>query len=76
MQVWWRRPRAAPAGVRVLFSDPGVLADDVIRALVAAEPQGRPVVVATSDKAVVTSVCAQGAHSVPSRVLLQRLARS
>ena len=48
----------------------------VIRALVAAEPQGRPVVVATSDKAVVTSVCAQGAHSVPSRVLLQRLARS
>ena len=36
----------------------------------------RPVVVATSDKAVVASVCAQGAHSVPSRVLLQRLARS
>ena len=53
-----------------------VLADDVIRALVAGEPQGRPVVVATSDKAVVASVCAQGAHSVPSRVLLQRLARS
>ena len=50
--------------------------DDVIRALVAAEPQGRPVVVATSDKAVVSSVCAHGAHSVPSRVLLQRLARS
>ena len=59
-RAWWRRPRAAPAGVRVLFSDPGVLADDVIRALVAAEPQGRPVVVATSDKAVVTSVCAHG----------------
>jgi predicted RNA-binding protein with PIN domain len=71
---------AAPArgsrGVRVLFSDPGVLADDVIRALVAAEPHGRPVVVATSDKAVVGSVCAQGAHSVPSAVLLARLARS
>ena len=69
-------PTRGSRGVRVLFSDPGVLADDVIRALVAAEPQGRPVVVATSDKAVVTSVCAQGAHSVPSRVLLQRLARS
>jgi predicted RNA-binding protein with PIN domain len=63
-------------GVRVLFSDPGVLADDVIRALVAGEPQGRPVVVVTSDRAVVGSVCAQGAHSVPSAVLLQRLARS
>jgi predicted RNA-binding protein with PIN domain len=71
---------AAPArgsrGVRVLFSDPGVLADDVIRSLVAAEPHGRPVVVATSDTAVVGSVCARGAHSVPSAVLLARLARS
>ena len=69
-------PTRGSRGVRVLFSDPGVLADDVIRALVAAEPQGRPVVVATSDKAVVSSVCAHGAHSVSSRVLLQRLARS
>jgi len=69
-------PTRGSRGVRVLFSDPGVLADDVIRALVTAEPQGRPVVVATSDKAVVSSVCAHGAHSVPSRVLLQRLARS
>lgn len=71
---------AAPArgsrGVRVLFSDAGVLADDVIRALVAAEPQGRPVVVATSDKAVVESVCAYGAHGVASAVLLHRLART
>ena len=46
-------PTRGSRGVRVLFSDPGVLADDVIRALVAAEPQGRPVVVATSDRAVV-----------------------
>jgi predicted RNA-binding protein with PIN domain len=69
-------PTRGSRGVRVLFSDPGVLADDVIRALVAAEPQGRPVVVATSDKAVVGSVCALGAHSVPSAVLLHRLARS
>jgi predicted RNA-binding protein with PIN domain len=69
-------PTRGSRGVRVLFSDPGVLADDVIRALVAAEPKGRPVVVATSDKAVVESVCARGAHSVPSAVLLHRLARS
>ena len=69
-------PARGSRGVRVLFSDPGVLADDVIRALVAGEPKGRPVVVVTSDKAVVGSVCAHGAHSVPSAVLLSRFARS
>jgi predicted RNA-binding protein with PIN domain len=68
-------PTRGSRGVRVLFSDPGVLADDVIRSLVAAEPEGRPVAVATSDKAVIGSVCGQGAHAVPSTVLLQRLAR-
>jgi predicted RNA-binding protein with PIN domain len=68
-------PSAAPRGVRVLFSDPGVLADDVIRALVAAEPEGRPVVVVTSDRAVADSVRRRGAHPVPSAVLLSRLGR-
>jgi predicted RNA-binding protein with PIN domain len=68
-------PAAAPRGVRVLFSDPGVLADDVIRALVAAEPEGRPVVVVTSDRAVADSVRRRGAHPVPSAVLLARLGR-
>lgn len=63
-------------GVRVLFSDSGVLADDVIRALVAAEPQGRPVAVVTSDRAVVASVRACGAHSVPSSLLVGRIARA
>ena len=63
-------------GVRVLFSDPGVLADDVIRALVAAEPEGRPVVVASSDRAVADSVLRRGAYPVPSAVLLARLVRS
>ena len=67
-------PRGA-RGVRVLFSDPGVLADDVIRAIVAAEPHGRPVAVATSDRAVVVSVRASGAYAVPSTVLVTRLAR-
>lgn len=68
-------PTTAPRGVRVLFSDPGVLADDVIRAVVAAEPEGRPVVVVTSDRAVADSVRRRGAHPVPSPVLLARLGR-
>jgi len=68
-------PASAPRGVRVLFSDPGVLADDVIRALVTAEPEGRPVVVVTSDRAVADSVRRRGAHPVPSAVLLARLVR-
>lgn len=66
---------AAPRGVRVLFSDPGVLADDVIRELVTAEPAGRPVVVATSDRAVADSVRRHGAYAVPSAVLIARLGR-
>ncbi|HEX4226808.1 MAG TPA: NYN domain-containing protein [Pseudonocardiaceae bacterium] len=68
-------PSASPRGVRVLFSDPGVLADDVIRAIVAAEPEGRPVVVVTSDRAVADSVRRRGAHPVPSAVLIARLGR-
>jgi predicted RNA-binding protein with PIN domain len=69
-------PPRGSRGVRVLFSDPGVLADDVIRDLVAAEPQGRPVGGATSDRAVVESVRRSGAHAVPSAVLLKRLVRA
>ncbi|HWD06448.1 MAG TPA: NYN domain-containing protein [Amycolatopsis sp.] len=68
-------PASVPRGVRVLFSDRGVLADDVIRSLVAAEPKGRPMVVATSDRAVADSVRAAGAHSAPSAVLVSRLGR-
>lgn len=68
-------PAAGPRGVRVLFSDPGVQADDVIRALVDAEPQGRQLVVATSDREVVDSVRRRGARSVASAILLERLQR-
>ncbi|KAA5826776.1 NYN domain-containing protein [Saccharopolyspora hirsuta] len=68
-------PTAGPRGVRVLFSEPGVQADDVIRDLVSAEPKGRQVVVATSDRAVVTSVQRRGAYAVPSAMLLARLNR-
>ena len=43
---------AAPRGVKVVFSPEGVIADDVIRDLVAAEPHGRVVVVVTGDREV------------------------
>ena len=66
------QPRT-PRGVRVLFSAPDEIADDLIRRLVAAEPPGRPIVVVTSDQAVVTDVARAGAWTVPSAVLLERL---
>lgn len=66
-----RRPR----GVRVLFSDPGVTADEVIRSLVAAEPSGRPLIVVSSDREVADGIRRRGAHPVPSAILLDRLAR-
>ena len=69
-------PTRGRAGCGCCSATPGVLADDVIRDLVAAEPQGRPVVVATSDRAVVDSVRRRGAHTVPSAVLLGRLVRA
>jgi predicted RNA-binding protein with PIN domain len=65
----------APRGVRVLFSAPGEIADDVIRRLVAAEPEGRPVMVVSSDKEVATDVARAGAYAVPSALLLRRLDR-
>jgi predicted RNA-binding protein with PIN domain len=68
-------PAASPRGVRVLFSDRGVLADDVIRSLVAVEPPGRPMVVATSDRAVADSVRQRGAQAAPASVLVSRLGR-
>jgi predicted RNA-binding protein with PIN domain len=62
-----------PRGVRVLFSAPDEIADDLIRRLVAAEPPGRPVVVVTSDRQVVIDTARRGAWTVPSAVLLARL---
>lgn len=66
------QPRT-PRGVRVLFSAPDEIADDLIRRLVDLEPQGRPLVVVTSDQAVVADVMRAGAWAVPSAVLLERL---
>ncbi len=54
-----RPPVAAPRGVRVLFSPRGVIADDVIRDLVAAEPAGRVVVVVTADQEIARDVVAR-----------------
>lgn len=56
--------------VRVSFSPAGVLADDVLRAEVDAIDTHRPVVVVTSDQAVVQDVRANGANTLPSDVFL------
>ncbi|MEJ7649193.1 MAG: NYN domain-containing protein [Nakamurella sp.] len=68
-------PAGHQRGVRVLFSPEGTIADDVIRDLVDAEPTGRPVVVVTSDRAVMTDVGAAGARVARSEVLLAALGR-
>lgn len=65
-----------PRGVRVLFSRYGVIADDVIRDLVAAEPAGRAVVVASSDQAVARDVVASGFRVVAAGALSSLLERS
>ncbi|CCK30673.1 hypothetical protein BN159_6294 [Streptomyces davaonensis JCM 4913] len=64
---------APPRGVRVLFSKPGVTADELIRQLVRAEPPGRPVIVVSTDREVADGVAKAGARPVASAVLLKRL---
>ncbi len=71
-----RRPPVQPAvprGVRVLFSAADEIADDLIRRLVAAEPEGRPVVVVTNDQQIVRDTRRDAVWSVPSEALLARL---
>jgi YacP-like NYN domain len=60
----------------VLFSPVGVIADDVIRELVAAEPPGRPVVVVSSDQQLVRDVARAGARPVAATALVRLLGRS
>ena len=67
-------PPASTRGVRVLFSS-GEIADHLIRRLVAAEPEGRPVAVVTSDREVADDVQAMGAVAIGSPALVARLAR-
>jgi predicted RNA-binding protein with PIN domain len=67
---------APPRGVRVRFSRTGETADELIRRLVRAEPQGRPVVVVSTDREVAEGVKKAGARPVSSLLLLNRLARA
>ena len=66
---------AARRTVRVRFSPKGVIADDVIRELVEAEPTGRPVVVVTTDRELATSVTKKGARAVASMALIQAMGK-
>lgn len=65
-----------PRGLRVLFSRPGEQADDLIRRLVAAEPAGRVVIVASSDREVAAAARRPGGHAIPAAALLRRLDRA
>jgi predicted RNA-binding protein with PIN domain len=68
-------PSMSRRGVRVLFSKPGEIADELIRRLVRAEPLGRPVVVVSSDREVADGVRRHGARPVSSAALVRRLDR-
>ncbi|MEO7979354.1 MAG: NYN domain-containing protein [Sporichthyaceae bacterium] len=70
-----RVPAAGARGVRVLFSKPGETADELIRRLVRAEPEGRPVCVVSSDREVADGVRRSGARAVSSAALVRRLDR-
>ncbi len=71
-----RPPVVPPRGVRVLFSPYGVIADDVIRDVVSAEPEGRCVVVASSDQEVIDDVVAAGFRTVASAALAALVGRA
>jgi predicted RNA-binding protein with PIN domain len=68
--------RPAARGVRVLFSAKGQIADDVVVDLARVEPQGRPVVVVSSDREVAERSRRYGAYAVPSPALVKRLQRA
>ena len=63
-----RPPRRRRVAVR--FSPAAVLADDVIREIVAGLPAADPVIVVTNDRAVAHDVRAAGANVVTSDGLL------
>ena len=65
------RAQGLVRGVRVLFSDPGTTADDLIGRLVRAEPAGRVLMVVSSDGEVIAAAVAAGARSFRSTVLLR-----
>ncbi|MFG3338857.1 NYN domain-containing protein [Glycomyces sp. NPDC048151] len=63
-------------GVRVLFSAKGQIADDVVVELARVEPEGRPVIVVSSDQEVATRARREGAYPVPSPLLVRWLQRT
>jgi hypothetical protein len=65
-------PRAK--GVRVLFGDEDESADDLIRRLISLEPEGRPVVVVSSDGEVAAAARRPGHRSARSEALLRLIA--
>lgn len=69
---------APPSGrrlLRVRFSPPGIIADDVIRTFVEELPATQSVVVVTSDNAILASVRAKGANTVSSAQFLSAVRR-
>ena len=71
-----RVPAANARGVRVLFSKAGETADELIRRLVRAEPEGRPVIVVSCDQEVADGVRRSGARPVAAAALVRRLDRA
>ena len=72
-EVAVRVPTAGARRVRVRFSPPGQIADELIRRLVRAEPVGRPVTVCSADNEVIDGVRRAGARVVAPTALLARL---
>jgi len=64
-----------PRHFRVRFSAKGQTADDLIRELLALEPPGRTVIVASSDKEVAASARSRRAWSVSAQTLLELIRR-
>lgn len=52
-----------------------MIADEVIRQLVRAEPPGRPVVVVSTDREVAESTVTMGARALSATTLINRIAR-
>ncbi|MEP7202613.1 MAG: NYN domain-containing protein [Ilumatobacteraceae bacterium] len=61
--------------LRIVYSPAGVSADDVLRAEVNAADVGKPVVVVTNDRAIISDVTAAGANTVSSDDFLTLLRR-
>ena len=72
-EVAVRVPVAGARRVRVRFSPPGQIADELIRRLVRAEPAGRPVTVCSAANEVIDGVRRAGARVVLPTTLLSRL---